>query len=337
LIIILTTTPKKGDLKMTTIDTMEKKPLWLSMEECISKLSSEDLSENNREQTIHLIGKELDEAGYNVSNHGGNFLQLRWAIDERLSMGRPFMKDFVDVLDALTLEDLANPEAANAKLVRDVGDSWPKIKGSERRADVLLIVEKKKLDLLIAKAKGLSGDAGIRLLIEEEIASEVIVEGLDITTERLEQVNADILKERAEKERVMELLNDVENKTKEERVKHLLDKDVSDALIIELAEVDAGALTDIKKSIEAELKEKQRLAEEEAAKKKAEAAGPALEDIDPEEMLEYIESIREILEFSDQEKDIRIMCEQSSIPTSLVDVAVSDPDKLDELEKEAEG
>ena len=322
---------------MTTIDTMEKKPLWLSMEECISKLSSEDLSENNREQTIHRIGKELDDAGYNVSNHGGNFLQLRWAIDERLSVGRPFMKDFMDALEALTLEDLANPESANAKLVRDVGDAWPKIKGSERRADVLRIVEKTKLDLLIDKAKGLSGDAGIRLLIEEEIASEVIVEGLDITTEKLEQVNAEIEKEGAERERVKTLLEAVENKTKEERVKHLLDNTVSDALIIELAEVDAGALADIKKSIEAELEEKQRLAEEEAAKKKAEAAGPALEDIDPEEVLEYIESIREILEFSDQEKDIRIMCEQSSIPVSLVDIAVSDPDKLDELEKEAEG
>jgi len=322
---------------MTTIDTMEKKPLWLSMEECISKLSSEDLSENNREQTIHRIGKELDDAGYNVSNHGGNFLQLRWAIDERLSVGRPFMKDFMDALEALTLEDLANPESASAKLVRDVGDAWPKIKGSERRADVLRIVEKTKLDLLIDKAKGLSGDAGIRLLIEEEIASEVIVEGLDITTEKLEQVNAEIEKEGAERERVKTLLEAVENKTKEERVKHLLDNTVSDALIIELAEVDAGALADIKKSIEAELKEKQRLAEEEAAKKKAEAAGPALEDIDPEEVLEYIESIREILEFSDQEKDIRIMCEQSSIPVSLVDIAVSDPDKLDELEKEAEG
>lgn len=322
---------------MTTIDTMEKKPLWFSMEECISKLSSEDLSENNREQTIHRIGKELDDTGYNVSNHGGNFLQLRWAIDERLSMGRPFMKDFMDALEALTLEDLANPEPASAKLVRDVGDAWPKIKGSERRADVLRIVEKTKLDLLIAKAKGLSGDAGIRLLIEEEIASEVIVEGLDITTEKLEQVNADIEKERAEKERVKTLLEAVENKSKEERVKHLLDNTVSDALIIALAKVDAGALTDIKKSIEADLKEKQRLAEEEATRKKAEAAGPALEDIDPEEMLEYIESIREILEFSDQEKDIRIMCEQSSIPTSLVDITVSDPDRLDELEKEAEG
>jgi hypothetical protein len=96
---------------MTTIDTMENKPLWLSMEECISKLSSEDLSENSREQTIQRIGKELDEAGYNVSNHGGNLLQLRWAIDERVSVGRPFMQDFMDALEALTLEDLADLEA----------------------------------------------------------------------------------------------------------------------------------------------------------------------------------------------------------------------------------
>jgi polyribonucleotide nucleotidyltransferase len=226
---------------------------------------------------------------------------------------------------------------ANAKLVGGVGESWPKIKGSGRRGDVLRIVEKTRLDLLIAKAKGLTGDAGVRLLIEEKIPSEVILEGLDITAEKLAQVNADIEKERAEKKRVKGLLEDVGNKTLEERVKHLLDKDVSDALIIELAEVDEGALADIKKSIEEELKEKQRLAEEEAARKKAEAAGPALEDIEPEKMLEYIESIREILEFSDQEKDIRIMCEQSSIPVSLVDVAVSDPDRLDELEKEAEG
>ena len=54
-------------------------------------------------------------------------------------------------------------------------------------------------------------------------------------------------------------------------------------------------------------------------------------------MLDYIESVREIMEFSDQEKEIRVMCEQSSIPNSLVDIAVSEPGKLDELEKKAEG
>ena len=57
----------------------------------------------------------------------------------------------------------------------------------------------------------------------------------------------------------------------------------------------------------------------------------------PEEMLEHIEAIREIMEFSDQEKEIRVMCEQSSIPKALVDIAVAEPDKLDELEKKAQG
>ena len=78
-------------------------------------------------------------------------------------------------------------------------------------------------------------------------------------------------------------------------------------------------------------------AEEEAARKKAEAEGPSLDDIPADEMLDYIESIREIMEFSEVEKEIRVMCEQSSIPKALVDIAVSDPDKLDELEKKAEG
>jgi cytochrome c-type biogenesis protein CcmF len=91
------------------------------------------------------------------------------------------------------------------------------------------------------------------------------------------------------------------------------------------------------KAMEEELKEKQRLAEEEAARKKKEAEGPSLEDIPPDEMLAQIESIREIMEFSDVEKEIRTMCEQSSVPKALVDIAVSDPDKLDELEKKAEG
>jgi hypothetical protein len=62
-----------------------------------------------------------------------------------------------------------------------------------------------------------------------------------------------------------------------------------------------------------------------------------LEDIPADELIDYIESIREIMEFSDEEKEIRVMCEQSSIPVCLVDIAVSEPDKLDELEKGAEG
>ena len=86
-----------------------------------------------------------------------------------------------------------------------------------------------------------------------------------------------------------------------------------------------------------ELEEKKRKEEELAAKRKAEKEGPALEDISSDDMLKHIEGIREILEFSDVEKDIRIMCEQSAIPKALVDIAISDPDKLDEMEKQAGG
>ena len=116
-----------------------------------------------------------------------------------------------------------------------------------------------------------------------------------------------------------------------------MENNVSEELILEIGKVGQGAIDGAKQAMEAELKEKKRLAEEEAARKKEEAAGPSLEKIPPDKMLEYIEAIREILEFSDQEKEIRVMCEQSAIPKALVDIAVSEPDKLDELEKAAEG
>lgn len=322
---------------MTTTDATEKRPLWMLMEEAFLDLASEDLSEQNREQTIQRIAGELDNTGYNVSRHGGNMLQLRGAIDDRHRVGRPLMKDFRDAIAALTLEDVADPVSATGKLTGELGDAWPKIKRSERKADVLRIVEKTKLDLLVAKAKNLPGDEGIRLLIEEEVASEAITGMLGITDEKLGQVNADIEKERAERARVRKLLEAVEGRPDEEKIKHLLGNDVSDDLIIGVAEFDQGAIDGVKQAIEEELKEKQRLAEEAAARKKAEAEGPALEDIPADEVLEHIEAIREIMEFSDVEKDIRIMCEQSAIPKALVDIAVSDPDKLDELEEQAEG
>ena len=322
---------------MTTSEATEKKPLWLLMEENFLELSSQDLSEENLEQTIQRIAGDLDNTGYNVSRHGGNMIQLRQAIDERCKVGRPLMKDFNDAISALTLEDVVDPISATAKLVRDLGEAWPKLQGSERKADVLQIVEKTKLDLLISKAKSLSGDEGIRLLIEEELDSEVITNALGITEEKLGQVNAEVEKERAERARVETLLEAVEGKSDEEKVKHLLANDVTDQLIIEMAEVEQGAIDGVKQAMEEELKEKQRLEEEAAAKRKAEAEGPSLEDIPPDQMLEYIEGIREILEFSDVEKDIRVMCEQSAIPKALVDIAVSEPEKLDELEKKAEG
>ena len=49
-----------------------------------------------------------------------------------------------------------------------------------------------------------------------------------------------------------------------------------------------------------------------------------------------IEAIREIMEFSDQEKEIRVMCDQSSIPKALVDIAVSDPDSIINSPSESE-
>ena len=106
---------------------------------------------------------------------------------------------------------------------------------------------------------------------------------------------------------------------------------------MEMAGVDQAAIDGVKRAMEEEIAEKQRLAEEAAAKKAAEAAGPSLEDIPADEMLEHIEAIREIMEFSDKDEEIRTMCEQSSVPKDLVEVAISDPDRLDELEAAAEG
>jgi hypothetical protein len=322
---------------MTTSDATEKKPLWLLIEENILELDSQDLSGENLEASIQRIAGELDNAGYNVSHHGGNMLQLRWAMDEMRKVGRPLMKDFNAAIAAFTLDDVDDPYIATDKLLGDIGKTWPRLKGSERRPDVIQIVEKTKLELLVARANGLPDDEGIRLLIEEQVAAEVITDALDITGEKLEQVKTEMEKERLERARVETLLEAVEGKSSEEKVKHLFENNVSEELIIEIAKVDQGAIDGAKQAMEAELKEKKRLEEEAAAKKKEEAAGPSLENIAPEEMLEHIEAIREILEFSDQEKEIRVMCEQSSIPQSLVDIAVSEPDRLDELEKEAEG
>jgi len=322
---------------MTTSDATEKKPLWLSIEENILGLGSQDLSAANLEASIQRIAGELDNAGYNVSNHGGNLLQLRWAMNDAGKVGKSLMKDINTAIAGLKLEDVADPYSTTDKIINDIAKTWPKLKKSERRADVIGMVEQTRLDLLIAKAKDLSGDEGIRYLIGEEVAPEVITGALDITQEKLDQVNAEIKAELAERARVKTLLEAVEGKSDEEKVKHLFENNVSEELIIEMAQVDQGAIDGAKQAMEAELKEKQRLEEEAAAAKKAAAAGPSLEDMAPEEMLNHIEAIREIMEFSEEEKEIRVMCEQSSIPKALVDIAVSEPDKLDELEKKAEG
>jgi len=322
---------------MTMSDLTVKKPLWLAIEERILETDSQDLSGGKMEASIQRMAGELDDAGYNVSRHGGNMIQLRFAVDRARELGRPLLKDFNDAISTLTLEDVADSYAAATNLIEQLGVSWPELRTPERRPYVIEIVQNTKLDRLIAKAKGLPDDAGIRMLIAEEVDFPVITKALEITEDKLKEVNEQIKAERAERARVSALLEKVADKTDEEKVRHLIDNDVSEALIMEMAEVDQGVLDAVKKAMEEELKEKQRQAEEEKARKKAEAEGPALEDIPPEDMLEHIESIRDILEFSDQEKEIRVMCEQSAIPKALVDIAVSEPEKLDELEKKAEG
>ena len=321
---------------MTTGEATTQKPLWLSIEEEI--LSAEqDLSGGNLEEAIQQLAGKLDGAGYNVSKHGGHLLQLRRAVDDMRQVGRPLMKDFNEALGAFTLGDVMEPYTATNKLIGDIGATWSKLKRSECRPEVIRFVEERKLGLLIEKARGMSGDEGIELLINEKVAAETITSAMEITEDKLKEVNAAMAARAAERERVLGLLEKVADKSDTEKVKYLFENNVAEPLILELAGVDQGAIDGAKKAMEEELAEKKRLEEEAAAKKKAEAEGPAVDAIPPEQMLEHIEAIREIMEFSDVEKEIRTMCEQSGLPKSLVDIAVSDPAKLDELEKEAGG
>jgi len=322
---------------MTANATTQRRPLWLLIEDKISDLTSADLIPGSLEQTIRRAAVDLDGGGYNVSLHAGHMLQLRAAVAARVDVGRALMKDFNDALTALTLEDVTDPYRATVKLIGDVGEVWPKLKESDRKPDVLRIMEKTRLELLIARAKELAGEPGIRFLIEEDVDAGIVIEALGISQEEFARVNAAVEAEGAERDRVRGLIEAAEGKSDEDKVKELVSNEVADALMVEIGGFDQGLIDGVKKSMEEEMKEQHRLAEEEAARKKAEAEGPSLEDIPADQLLEYIESVREILEFSDKEEEIRTMCEQSSIPKSLVDVVVSDPDKLDALEEQANG
>lgn len=322
---------------MTTNASSENKPLWLSMEGMILELADQDLAADIKEGTIRRLALGLDEAGYGVSGHAGHMLELRAAIEERIAAGRPLLKDFDGAVSALQLTDVEDANVAAAKLAVDVGAAFPLLKGLGRRRDVHRIMTQTRLDLLVAKARELGGDRGVRYLIGAEVEIDVITGSLGITRADYDRVDAEMAAERAERKRVTELLEDVDGKDEAVRIKHLIDNDVAEDLIIELAEVDQAAIDGVNKAMEKELAEKKRLAEEEAARKAAEAEGPSLENISNEDMLEFIEGIREIMEFSDQPDEIRTMCEQSDMPKCLVDIAVSDPDKLAELETKAGG
>jgi len=321
---------------MTTPNGPGNEPLWLAIERGIQELGSQAFANSDLESSIQKLAGSLDAAGLNVSTNAGSMMALRGAMAARAEVGRPLMEDLDKAFQALTLEDVAKPFAATVKLIDTVGGDWPALKASERRPQVQAIVEKVRLDLLEAKAKELGGDLGIRYLIGESVLPEVILERLGIGQEDYDRVLAEVEAEKAERARVVELIRGVSDKPDAEKIRHLITSNVADDLIVELAEVDQGAIDDVKKAMEEEIAEKERLAAEAAAKKAAEAAGPALEDIPPDEMLEHIEAIREILDFSDVEKEIRTMCEQSSVPKDLIEIAVTDPDRLDELEEKAE-
>jgi hypothetical protein len=320
---------------MTTNEITDKQPLWLLIEEKILGLSSGDLEAGKLEQTIANMAKALDDTGHNVSKNGGNLLQLRRALDARIKVGKAMLEDFNAAVSALKLEDVTNPRKATASLTDGLKDTWPALSDYDCKVDILKIVENTRLDLYIARAKELGGEEGIRYLIGDGLASEVIINRMGISEEEFKRVNAAVEAELAEIARVKSLFEEAEGKSVEDKVKKLINENVTDESMIEVCGLDQATIDGVKNAMEEELKEKQRLAEEEAARKKAEAEGPTLENIPNDQILEYIESIRGIMEFTDKEEEIRTMSEQSSIPKAIVDVAGSGPDELDKLEEKA--
>jgi len=313
------------------------KPLWLSIETKIADLGSPDFDDSAKEATVHKIAGALDGEGFNVSRNAGNMLMLRRAVDARQKVGRPLLTDFNAATEALSLDNVANPIQATIAFVHQVGADWPDFKEMDKRADLRNHIDAVRLDLLVAKAGELGGDQGIRYLLENEVVEATILERLEIDDAKLQSVKEAIAAELAEIERVKGLLAKVDGQDDVARTKHLITNDVSDASIIEIAGIGQDFIDQAKKAMEEEIKEKERLAAEAEAAKKAAAEGPKLEDIPADEMLEHIEAIREIMEFSDDPAEITAMCEQSNLPKALVEIAVSDADKLDELEAAAEG
>ncbi|MEE4271635.1 MAG: hypothetical protein V2I67_08175 [Thermoanaerobaculales bacterium] len=321
---------------MTSAVTADK-PLWLSIEEKIAELGSGDFDDSAKEATVHKIATALDGEGFNVSRHAANLLMLRKAVDARQSVGRPLMNDFSAAAEALTLDDVTNPAQATISFVHRVGADFPDLEDIERRADLRNIVEGIRLDLLVVRANELGGDKGTRFLLENEVAEETILQRLSIDQAKLDEVKAAIAAELAEIKRVNALLAEVEGQDDAAKAKHLITKDVADENIIGIAGLTQEVIDTAKKLMEEEIKEKARLAAEAEAAKKAAAEGPKLEDIPADEMLEHIEAIREIMEFSDDPGEIAAMCEQSNLPKALIEIATTDADKLDELEAAAEG
>ncbi len=322
---------------MTTNETTDKQPLWLLIEEKILGLSSGDLEAGKLEQTIADMARALDDTGHNVSKNGGNMIHLRRALGARIKVGNALMEDFNAAVSSLKLEDVTDPRVATAALISGLKDKWPVLSDYDSRGDILKVVENTRLDLYTARAKELGGDEGIRYLIADGLASEVIINRMGISQEEFARVDAAVKAELAEIARVKSLFEEAEGKSVEDKIKKLINENVTDESMIEVCGLNQATIDGVKKAMEEELKEKQRLAEEEAARKKAEAEGPSLENMSNDDIIAHIESIREIMEFTDKPDEIRTMSEQSNIPKAIIDVAVAGPDELDKLEEKAGG
>jgi hypothetical protein len=160
-----------------------KEPLWMLIETQIQKYTDEDFSETNSLATSQKIAEELDKTGYNVSKHGGNWLQLKAAVKARNRVGRPFMQDFNQTVSSLGLGDIKDTYATAMKIIRDLGGDWPSFLASKHRADVDGIIRNRKIELMIARAKELPGEPGIRYLISESFEPHAIMEALGISEE----------------------------------------------------------------------------------------------------------------------------------------------------------
>lgn len=322
---------------MTTNETTDKQPLWLLIEEQILGLSSGDLAAGKLEGTIATTAQTLDDTGHNVSKNGGNMIQLRRALAARIKVGNALMEDFNAAISALKLEDVTSASKATAALTDGLKGKWPVLADYDCRADILKIVENTRLDLYVSKAKELGGEAGMRYLIADAVAAEVIIDRMGISEDEFKKVDAAVKAELAEINRVKALFAEVEGKSVEDKVKTMMKENVTDELMIEIGGLDQATIDGVKKSMEAELAEKQRLADEAAAKKKAEAEGPSLDSMSNDDIIAHIDAIRDIMGFSDKPEEIRTMAEQSKIPKAIIDVAVSGEEALDKLQEKANG
>lgn len=322
---------------MTINETTDKQPLWLLIEEKILGLSSGDLNAGKLEATIGQVATALDDTGHNVSKNGGSMILLRAALGARIKVGKAMMEDFNAAISALKLEDVTSASKATAILTDGLKGTWPVLADYDNKVDILDIVTATRLDLYVAKAKELGGEAGIRYLIADGVASEVIIDRMGIEAAEYSRVKAAVVAELAEIDRVKALFAEVEGKPVEDQVKKMMKENVTDELMIEIGGLDQAAIDGVRKSMEAELAEKQRLADEAAAKKKAEAEGPPLDQMEDGQIVDYIDAIRDIMDFSDKPEEIRTMSEQSKIPKAIIDVAVEGADALDKLYEKAGG